>query len=124
MCSITRCSAGTLAGSNRKPKLFIASIMLGMGGIWMIGLSPGPAVGASPERGDTVVVQTSDGFVSYPSGTPAWPTDWDFYGDAWQARIVPAHAPILLFDAATDAAAITAQALGANRSIQSQVVIG
>jgi hypothetical protein len=34
--------------------------------------------------------------------------DWDFYGKAWQARIVPPHAPILLFDAGVDSDQITA----------------
>ena len=49
------------------------------------------------------------GYITFPSQTNSFPTDWDFYGEPWRARIVPAHAPILLFDAAADSAAITAQ---------------
>lgn len=37
------------------------------------------------------------------------PTDWDFYGSPWEARIVPTSSPILLFDAAKDASLITNQ---------------
>ena len=48
------------------------------------------------------------GAATFPSGLAGLPTDWDFYGEPWSARIVPAGAPILLFDAAQDAAAVTA----------------
>lgn len=55
-----------------------------------------------------VVVKSPAGPTTFPSGLPARPTDWDFYGEGWHAQIVPAGAPVLLFDAAVDAGKITA----------------
>jgi hypothetical protein len=56
-----------------------------------------------------VVVQGPRGPTTFPSEFAGLPTDWDFYGSPWEARIVPAGAPILLFDAAKDAPLITNQ---------------
>jgi hypothetical protein len=56
-----------------------------------------------------IAVEGPAGYTSFPSETKALPTDWDFFGEGWKARIVAAHAPILLFDAAADSATITAQ---------------
>lgn len=55
-----------------------------------------------------IAVEGPDGYATYPSATPVFPTDWDFYGEPWETRIVPAGSPILLFDAATDAKLVTA----------------
>jgi len=45
------------------------------------------------------------------------PTDWDFYGEPWTARIVPAGAPILLFSAASDSASVTGDHRGVRYGI-------
>jgi hypothetical protein len=55
---------------------------------------------------------------TFPSEIKAFPTDWDFYGEGWNARVVPATAPILLFDAATDAPFITAD----HRDVKYEIV--
>jgi hypothetical protein len=49
------------------------------------------------------------GPTTYPSEFSGLPTDWDFYGKPWEARIVRTGSPVLLFDAAKDAPAITNQ---------------
>jgi hypothetical protein len=46
--------------------------------------------------------------VTFPSEIDRLPTEWDFFGEPWSARIVPADAPVLLFDAAVDSTAVTA----------------
>ncbi len=56
-----------------------------------------------------VVVQGPHGPTTFPSEFAGMPTDWDFYGNPWEARIVRAASPILLFDAAKDAPLITNQ---------------
>ena len=48
-----------------------------------------------------ISVQGADGYTTFPGAQSGFPTDWDFYGQPWQARIVPQGAPILLFDAAS-----------------------
>jgi hypothetical protein len=55
-----------------------------------------------------IVVKSADGHRTFPSMIDALPTDWHFYGEGWSVRVVPADAPIMLFDAATDAHMITA----------------
>jgi hypothetical protein len=55
-----------------------------------------------------IAVQGPGGYESFPCATQGFPTDWDFIGKPWEARIVPAGSPILLFDAATDANLVTA----------------
>jgi hypothetical protein len=55
-----------------------------------------------------IAVRGADGVTTFPSEIAGFPTDWDFTGEGWTARIVPARAPVLLFDAAADAAFITA----------------
>jgi len=55
-----------------------------------------------------IAVEGPDGWETFPSATRAFPTDWDFYGQPWEVRIVPAGAPILLFDAAADSRTVTA----------------
>jgi hypothetical protein len=55
-----------------------------------------------------IAVKGPAGYTTYPAEIPALPTDWDFYGEGWNARVVPAGAPVLLFDAASDSAKITA----------------
>lgn len=55
-----------------------------------------------------LVVHGPAGVMTFPSEIPTTPTRWDFYGQAWNARIVPANAPILLFEAAADSTKITA----------------
>jgi hypothetical protein len=55
-----------------------------------------------------VVVETDKGVITFPSEQRSLPTSWDFFGKGWATRIVPAHAPVLLFEAATDAGNITA----------------
>lgn len=60
-----------------------------------------------------IAVEGPDGYATYPSATHAFPTDWDFYGEPWETRMVPAGSPILLFDAATDSKLVTAD--GRNR---------
>jgi hypothetical protein len=61
-----------------------------------------------------ISVQDAEGYTTFPSMQSGLPTDWDFYGQAWQARVVPQGAPILLFDAAVDANLITADHRGVN----------
>jgi hypothetical protein len=56
-----------------------------------------------------IVVRGPAGPTTFPPDTSGLPSDWDFYGKPWEARIVRAGAPILLFDAARDADQITAQ---------------
>jgi hypothetical protein len=65
-----------------------------------------------------IAVQGSRGFTTYPAEIDALPTDWDFFGKRWEARIVPPGAPILLFDAAADAAMITAD----HREVRYEIV--
>ena len=55
-----------------------------------------------------IAVRGPTGATTFPSGIQSLPTDWDFYGEGWTSRVVPAGAPILLFDAAVDSARITA----------------
>jgi hypothetical protein len=55
-----------------------------------------------------IAVKGPVGSTTFPSGLAALPTDWDFYGDGWKARVVPPGAPVLLFEASVDAAKITA----------------
>ncbi|HUL54396.1 MAG TPA: hypothetical protein VLT83_13400 [Opitutaceae bacterium] len=55
-----------------------------------------------------IAVEGPDGYETFPSSTRAFPTDWDFYGQPWEVRIVPPGSPILLFDAAADARTVTA----------------
>lgn len=55
-----------------------------------------------------IAVEGPDGYTTFPSRLKSFPTDWDFYGEGWVAQIVPAHAPVLLFDAAADTSMITA----------------
>jgi hypothetical protein len=54
-----------------------------------------------------IALYTQSGVQTFPSGLAGVPADWDFYGDPWQTRVVPADAPILLFDAAVDASNVT-----------------
>jgi hypothetical protein len=55
-----------------------------------------------------IVVVGPDGCTTFPSGIRTFPTNWDFFGNPWQTRIVSAGAPILLFDAAVDCRQVTA----------------
>jgi hypothetical protein len=64
-----------------------------------------------------IVVKSADGHKTFPSMIDALPTDWHFYGEGWSVRVVPADAPILLFDAATDAHRITADYRDVNYDI-------
>ena len=61
-----------------------------------------------------ISVQGADGYTTFPAALAGFPTNWDFYGRPWQARIVPQGAPILLFDAAVDSNLITADHRGIN----------
>lgn len=55
-----------------------------------------------------VVVTTTKGRVTFPSGHSGEPLAWDFYGAPWEARVTSAQAPLVLFEAASDARGITA----------------
>jgi hypothetical protein len=66
-----------------------------------------------------IVVEGPDGYTTFPSRTKAFPKDWDFYGDPWQTRIVPAGAPILLFAAAADSHQVTAD----HRDVKYELVV-
>lgn len=60
-----------------------------------------------------IVVTADDGSVTtFPSQLDVPPDDWTFHGQAWETRLVAADAPVLLFDAATDHAAVTADYRG------------
>jgi len=61
-----------------------------------------------------ISVQGADGFETFPAMQSGRPTDWDFYGQGWQTRVVPQGAPVLLFDAATDSNLLTADHRGVN----------
>ncbi len=61
-----------------------------------------------------ISVQGTDGYTTFPSAQSGMPTDWDFYGQPWQTRVVPQGAPILLFEAAADSSLITADHRGVN----------
>lgn len=78
---------------------------------------PGGALVPGTLRYD-IAVEDSQGFTTFPSGVDAFPTDWDFTGDPWEARIVAAGAPILLFDAAADSNRITAD----HRDVRYEIV--
>jgi hypothetical protein len=60
-----------------------------------------------------IAVKGPAGYETFPSAMAGLPTDWDFYGEPWTARIVAPGAPILLFSAATDAPMVTADHRGA-----------
>jgi hypothetical protein len=60
-----------------------------------------------------IAVKGPAGYETFPSAMGGLPTDWDFYGEPWTARIVAPGAPILLFSAATDAPMVTADHRGA-----------
>jgi hypothetical protein len=64
-----------------------------------------------------IAVLGPGGYTTFPAQVNAFPTDWDFYGEPWHARIVPAGAPILVFDAAADAQKLTADHRNAPSSI-------
>ncbi|HXQ82036.1 MAG TPA: hypothetical protein VN775_12025 [Opitutaceae bacterium] len=64
-----------------------------------------------------IAVKGTGGYETFPSAMDGLPTDWDYYGEPWTARIVPAGAPILLFSAATDSGAVTADHRGARYDI-------
>jgi hypothetical protein len=50
-----------------------------------------------------ISVKTDDGITTYPSEISGQPTNWDYYDkNAWQVPIVPATAPIYLFNAVND----------------------
>ncbi len=68
---------------------------------------PGDQLAPGPMRYH-IAVKNPSGYTTFPSGLSLSPTAWDFYGQGWSARIVPADAPILLFDAGNDTANITA----------------
>ncbi|HVU25695.1 MAG TPA: hypothetical protein VHE13_16310 [Opitutus sp.] len=68
---------------------------------------PGDQLQPGPMRYQ-IAVKHPSGWVTFPSDIPVAPTAWDFYGHGWNARIVPANAPVLLFAAADDVANITA----------------
>lgn len=56
-----------------------------------------------------IAVTSADGNVTtFPSNLEVAPFDWRFTGQPWETRIVPAGAPVLLFEAATDHASVTA----------------
>jgi hypothetical protein len=55
-----------------------------------------------------ITVTTRGAAETFPSMIAGHPTDWDFYGSPWTARVVPKDAPIVLFDAGADSAKITA----------------
>ncbi|HMD61282.1 MAG TPA: hypothetical protein VKG78_07605, partial [Opitutaceae bacterium] len=55
-----------------------------------------------------ITVTTTAGAETFPSMIAGHPTDWDFYGAPWTARVVPREAPIVLFDAGADCKGITA----------------
>jgi hypothetical protein len=56
-----------------------------------------------------IVVQGSRGPTTFPSEFSGTPTDWDFYGKPWEARIVRAGSPVVLFETSRDAQAVTNQ---------------
>lgn len=56
-----------------------------------------------------LVVTAADGRIAtFPSGLDIAPTEWSFFGEPWETRLVPATAPVLLFEASTDHAQLTA----------------
>jgi hypothetical protein len=54
-----------------------------------------------------IVVEDGASTVTFPPEFPGRPGDWDFYGSAWETRVVARGSPVLLFDAATDTADLT-----------------
>ncbi len=65
-----------------------------------------------------IVVKGPAGNETYPAGVAGSPTDWDFTGDSWRTRLVPPHAPVLLFNAATDSDKLTAD----HRNVRTDLV--
>jgi Cellulase (glycosyl hydrolase family 5) len=64
-----------------------------------------------------IAVLSSQGYATFPSERAEFPTDWRFAGAPWSTRVVAADSPILLFDAATDAAEITGDHRGARYDV-------
>ncbi|HKE46176.1 MAG TPA: hypothetical protein VKB41_16695 [Steroidobacteraceae bacterium] len=85
--------------------------MKSIGGFEYRALIPGDQLRRGTLRYE-ISVQHADGYTTFPSNLPGLPTDWDFYGKPWQARIVAKGAPLLIFDAAVDAEQITADHRG------------
>jgi hypothetical protein len=54
-----------------------------------------------------IVVEDGASAMTFPSEFPGRPSDWDFYGSPWEERVVARGSPILLFEAASDMAAVT-----------------
>lgn len=55
-----------------------------------------------------IAIRTGELWTAFPSGTPAYPVDWDFHGEPWTVQVRPPTSPVVLFEAARDASAITA----------------
>lgn len=55
-----------------------------------------------------IAVRSGGRWTTFPSRVATLPTDWDFYGEGWRVRVLPPEDPVLLFDAATDHAGVTA----------------
>ena len=54
-----------------------------------------------------IVVEEGGSALTFPCEFPGRPGDWDFYGSAWEVRVVGRGAPILLFSAGTDTPGLT-----------------
>jgi len=80
-------------------------------GIEYSGTIPGEQLRAGTLRYD-ISVQQPSGPITFPSDLAGLPTDWGFYGQPWQTRLVPQGAPVLIFDAEVDAEQITADHRG------------
>jgi hypothetical protein len=64
-----------------------------------------------------ISVRGPDGFESFPSLSPGLPTEWDFIGAPWVTRVVPASAPVLIFEAASNISQVTADKRDQNYEI-------
>jgi hypothetical protein len=57
-----------------------------------------------------ISVKEGENFHTYPSGVEGHPRDWDFFADdPYTVRVVPRTSPVFLFDAITDADAVSRQ---------------
>jgi hypothetical protein len=56
-----------------------------------------------------IAIQGADTSLTWPGGIKGQPSDWDYYGESWNTRVVNPDAPMMLFNAADDMRRVTSQ---------------
>src|SRR3989475_5085915 len=86
--------------------------MLAAGGYEYAAAVPAAALSEGPHE-FVVTLFRGTTAVTYPSGAPARPWDWNYYGRAsWKLEVVDARTPLRIFDPGTDAARLTFTRIG------------